>query len=263
MAKHPLIRLAAKDATRRVTRFQQVATGLTGVDLARLYRQELEEAPRHDDHEKAYFVGHDGIPGAGERTTRDEEHLAIALVNSFGAPNPGLRLPTGGNLSLLDYQVPLRARQSDAGVGDIDLLGLLPGDRLAALELKFLSPSARGASGADTPLRALLQALAYCAALEANLKAVRSETVRNFGRGAAAKPGVVVLANVNYWKRYREARGQDGSWTREFDRLALELDRELGLPIQFLALELRGNPLWEYRHRKPYLTMRPKLLPAW
>ena len=48
------------------------------------------------------------------------------------------------------------------GVGKVDLLGLLSTGECCVLELK-------AASGSDTPLKAMLEALGYAAIVEANL----------------------------------------------------------------------------------------------
>ena len=56
-------------------------------------------------------------------------------------------------LKIIDYQTPLKARQADSRIGKIDLLGLV-GDRLTVIELK-------AGGGSDSPLRALLEGLAY------------------------------------------------------------------------------------------------------
>ena len=79
-------------------------------------------------------------------------------------------MPEGGSIELLDYQVPLKARRSDAGVGKIDIFGLNDSAIPVVIELKVL-----GKGTPDTPLRALLEGLAYAAIVEANESAFRSE----------------------------------------------------------------------------------------
>ena len=264
VAEHPVIRLANDSRTNQVTGFCRVATSLDGASLARMYRQERAEAPRRRERGKSYFVGHVGVPGSGTRTTRQEEHLAIALFNSFGLECAGLTLPEGGSLRFLDYQFPLKAQQSDAMIGSIDLLGLLPDDRLAVVELKFLPSDKRRASAVDTPLRALIEGLAYCAILEENLDAVRREALEKLGqRTAKGAPGLVVLANADYWQRYREVDRPGESWTAEIGRLAGELERELGLSVRFLGFDPAGDATWGYSEGQPTIAKELRLVSAW
>jgi hypothetical protein len=157
MIDRPLVTQSQEKDVTAVSRFARAAREITGVQLAEWYRLELGSAPKRADHDKLYFVGHDRIPGTGDFTNRGEEHLAIALFNEYRPPNAGLPLPGGEPHAILDYQFPLKARQSDRGcVGKIDLLGAFPSGRLCIIELKRISEGTP-----ETPLRALLEGLAY------------------------------------------------------------------------------------------------------
>ena len=69
-------------------------------------------APKRSGRGKAYFVGHTGSTPAAMPSNRREEHLARLLCDrSARWPWPG-----GGWLRPLDYQFPLKARQTDAGL---------------------------------------------------------------------------------------------------------------------------------------------------
>ena len=80
--------------------------------------------------------------------------MAIARSNMKGS----WPCPDGGRFRLLDYQFPLKARQSDAGIGKVDLLGVTDRGRLTVIELKVKPPgdNARG----ESPVAALLPGLA-------------------------------------------------------------------------------------------------------
>ena len=130
MIDHPLVTKSQEKDVSAVSRFARAAREITGAQLDEWYRRELAAAPKRVEQGKPYFVGHDGIPGTGDFTNRGEEHLAIALFNEYRPPNAGLPLPGGEPLAILDYQFPLKARQSDRGVGKIDLLGAFPSGRL-------------------------------------------------------------------------------------------------------------------------------------
>ncbi|MFT5153547.1 MAG: hypothetical protein ACI841_003548 [Planctomycetota bacterium] len=69
-------------------------------------------------------------------------------------------MPDGRPLELIHYQTPLKARQDDAGLGKVDLFGLLDARLPCLVELKV--------RGGDTPLRAL--------DLEIHLVALRDAT---------------------------------------------------------------------------------------
>jgi hypothetical protein len=100
-------------------RLDDAITSLSVPKLRAEYNGVRECAPRRADQGKRYFVEHDGSTQGGSASNRREEHMARALYVL------GRRWPWrgGGSLRLLDYQVPLKARRGDAGIGKIDLLG--------------------------------------------------------------------------------------------------------------------------------------------
>jgi hypothetical protein len=150
--------------------------------LVEAYRHDCVVAPRRPESGKRYLVEtHDGRPRSGAFTNRNEEHLALALWNDC-TQGAGLFLqPTGLRLHLVDYQVPLKAAQSDR-VGKLDLLGLLDDGTLCLVELK--APGERG----DSPLLALLEALSYAAVVEANRNALDAELREKFPEGRGTPP---------------------------------------------------------------------------
>src|SRR3546814_20509598 len=96
-----------------------------------------EAAPRRPAAGKPYFVMHQGAPATTAASNRLEEHLAIAL---FNLGRHWLR-PAGGWFRLLDYQVPMKARQPDDRLGKIDLHGVTNRGRLMITELTIESHS--------------------------------------------------------------------------------------------------------------------------
>ena len=109
-------------------------------------------APSRSARDKRYFVGHDGHPQAKNPGSPSEKHLAIALWRRKA------RWPraASGWMCLLDYQFPLKARRSDACLGEVDLLGATDEGRLVVIELKV---SRKNGSPGDTPLLALMEGL--------------------------------------------------------------------------------------------------------
>ena len=126
-----------------------------------------------------YFLlsGSDGDAAGGpELATAEEGDLAPADEGP-------LELPDGSSLDLIDYHVNLQAEKADKAVGNVDLLGLTDEGQLAVVVLKFVSPEATRGTTGETPLRALLEGLAYAAILSANQEAIAAEAKSELGEG--------------------------------------------------------------------------------
>ena len=216
----------------RISTFADVAGQFDPGDLVAAYARTRESAPRRHDRNKAYFVDHSGRVNRSQNSRRTEEHLALALCGASQSGDP-IVLPTGGTLEILDYQTPLKARQSDKGVGKVDLFGLVDGCRLAVIELKVRHGAKKYG---DTPLRAYLEALAYCAIVEANAAEIASEASTRFNKSVDDRPPVlIVMAPHDYWTGYLE-HPRAGEWWPILSRLATEIDDMLGLETHFLGL---------------------------
>jgi hypothetical protein len=204
-----------------------------------------EAAPHRHRHEKTYFTGHTGVTSSGHHFNRREEHLAVALRNAYGGNSP-LQLPGGRTLKLLDYQTPLKARRADTGIGKIDLFGIIDGALPCIIELKV--PTASGGRS-DTPLRAFLEAFAYCAIVEANIDELAAEAATTLCCEISRdRSALMVMAPEDYWLSYL-GHPKAGDWWPSLERLATELADNLGLEIHFIALRdaqfdmgLAGNP---------------------
>jgi len=218
--------------------------GLRLKPWSQMYSQEVAAAPnRHARREpKKYFVGHTGVTSSRDATNRIEDHLAVALWNSHGPGRSPLALEDGDALTLLDYQVPLKARLDDRGVGTIDLVGLRDDNRLQVIELK------RKASQPESPLKAVAQGLAYCAILEGAWSNTVGEVHDEFGRTVAgAKPELMLMAPDDYWDCFLPRGGEQETWSAFLDLLnALETEtgvvvRALSIGAPELALGLNGS----------------------
>ncbi|MEA2009299.1 MAG: hypothetical protein U9N78_01185 [Actinomycetota bacterium] len=225
-----LISLATHPDHNAISRFSNACSQLDAAELVDGYGTLMARAPHRHHFKRRYFVGHDGRPSSGAWTNRIEEHLAIALVNDRST----WTLPDGGSLDLLDYQVPLKAQRSDAGVGKIDIFGLTDTAVSVVIELKVL-----GKNKADTPLRALLEALAYAAIVDANGTAFRSEISGMTGRTVTSgRPNLLIAAPDDYWS-YWSTKSAAGAWQEHCGDLAGELADRLGIDIEMLSI---GNP---------------------
>lgn len=118
--KEPYIKRTGKTLDTRRFYSEVAAEALLHADIKRLLATHVTWTGRKD-----YTVTHDGK--TNPRSTRDEEKLAIGLQ--------GKDLAHLGKV--IQYQVPLKSRRSDEGVGKIDLVSLSPKhDRLYIIELK-------------------------------------------------------------------------------------------------------------------------------
>ena len=203
---------------------------LNPTELAALYRTDRSEAPRRGERGLAFFVnGHDGRPHSGSWSNRQEEHLMLSLFWRCAA---GGRLPgeVGSRLRILDYQVPLKAHAKDS-TGKIDAVGLLDGRLSCLIELKV-----RTRQRGDSPLRAMLEAFAYAAVIEANrkefdeeLSAICPEYV------TGSRLVLLVLGPQSWWEAWRTCAAA-GEWRPALGGLARELGRLLDVDVAFALL---------------------------
>lgn len=212
-------------------------------------------APRRHARNKRYFVGHDGRPSAKAPGNPSEKHLAIALWRCS-------TLTTLAGLSgfrFLDYQVPLRAARSDAGLGEVDLLGTTGEGRLVIVELK-VGPR-------ETPIRALMEGLRYAAVVQANNAAIAAECLACFGVHVSDRaPVVQVLAPEDWWNEScgmaPRTRRAAGHWECSFRELAVCLEARLGITVECASLEGGGLADITWDCRGPMLPRPPRVSPV-
>ena len=267
---HPLIELAAGREVRQSAAFRDAAAGLTGELLRTSYEGEKANAPRLSDAGRQYFAKRSGKPAAERRKTRDIEHLGGALVRHCSERGEGLPLPDeAGTLDLLDYHVRAKPGRSDEpetkGISRFDALGLVDGNRLAVVHMRYLEPGATRCSVGDTPLRVLLEGLAYTAIASANRTEMAQEAAERFGREIGdAEPALVMLASGRYWELCRKRSTQKGAaWIKELVRLRGEIESEIGVTVHYLSLRLQGDPGWTYDEQGPILEGVPLLTDSW
>lgn len=268
---HPLIELANGRDVRQAAGFRAAAAALDGAQLAAHFATEEANAPRLHEAGRRYFVKRSGKPATERKRNKDEEHLGAALVSHCRGADSGLALPEDeGRVDLLDYQIRVKAGPADdpatKGIGRIDLIGVGPEDRLVVVKLRYVEPTATRCGVGDTPLRALLEGLAYAAIADANKSEIDSELVERFGRSINAdqKPMLLIVASPRYWELCRKREAQKGAaWIKEMERLAEEVERDLGVAVRILGLKLEGDPGWVYGEDGPRLEGEPRLAPAW
>jgi len=221
-----IINQVRQKAANRKSGFLSYGVELDTELLARQYQEIRSNAPERHLEGRNYLFERTGIPSSTKSSNRDEEHLAISLWDKFQKPN-AMFLPNGQRIEFLDYQVPLKAVQSDGGVGKVDILGLIDDERLAILELKV--------KGGDTPLAATLEALVYAALIEANLKDISQELHnRGYQRLKPGPPEIIVLGRADYWHVFNE---YDETWLLKLAPVLSDIARTLSITIQFIELE--------------------------
>jgi hypothetical protein len=219
-------------AINQISGFCSLTKLLDPNELVTAYHRVRESAPHRHERNKRYFVGHSGVTSSGGYSNRREEHLAVALWNSSQA-GCTFALPDGCTLEFLDYQFPLKARRGDKGVGKVDLFGVAGKSKPCVIELK-IHPANTGMG--DTPLRAFLEALAYCAIVEENAGDIAQEAFDKFGyEFTESRPTLIVLATEEYWSAYMN-HPKAGNWWPELRRLADSLEKSIGLESYFIAL---------------------------
>jgi len=228
--KLSLIDLYKKKELNQVSKFLHFMKKMEVSEIIDSYRQlRDEDAPQRQN---SYFVDtHNGIPSSGSSSNRNEEHLAIALFNA-SREKKTFKLPDSRVLEFIDYQTPLKAKQSDKGIGKVDLFGVIDNKLPAVIELKIESKSG---GQADTPLRALLEGLAYCAIIEKNLPKLSDEASNKFNKEFNEELTLVVLAPDEYWKRYLQNKSA-GDWFPEIKKISNTLKEELNIDIILLAM---------------------------
>ena len=166
--------------------------------------------------------------------------------------------PCGGWQYFRDYQVPLKAVQSNKGIGKIDLLGITDRGRFIVDELK----SPRGRRG-QSPVHALMEGLRYAAIVEANLRTLARDAQTRFGCEADAEtpPIVQVLGPISWWRDWLDPGIKNraaGDWNLPFVKLASAFEARTGVTVECLATDTDiAAAVDGLRQRKPVISPAP------
>jgi hypothetical protein len=200
--------------------------------LSREYVSFRDNSPSRTSIGKNYFVdGHDGVTSANGSSNRREEHMAIALWDLQQNWNN----PFGGYFKFFDYQFPLKAQQTDTGVGKIDLVGISDEGQFIITELKVDTET--GNPG-DTPNSALLQGLRYAAIVEANLKAIADEAKKKFGAVVKRQmPIIQIVGTLKWWQQHSFDLNRSNKMQDHFSVIVDRVENKIGVSIQCLAFE--------------------------
>ncbi len=274
---HPLVERSEQREVRKASDFRLCAQALTGAQLADEFQQECASAPsRSSGGRKHLLAPNRRLAAERGGARRDCEHAAIALVQRQKQTERGLLLPEDIGAfdalhagAVLKSGVPdrkLGAADPNYGINKVDVVGIGQGDRLALGFLRFLAPGAQRISPGDTPLRALLEAMAQCAVAKANRDVLLAELAPRSQRtfAADAPPVLMLIGSQRYWELSRRREAHKGAgWIRELSRLAEEFEAASGVTVMYLALRVNGDPGWQYDTGAPVFEGDVRLLPAW
>ncbi len=273
MAKHPLLERAASAEVRNAKGFRAVAASMTGEIVAAEWAAEREAAPRRAASGRKHLVAANSKLAAERKPARDSEHLSLALATRTSEGGAPLPLPGGGTFAALHAGVALKSAQPDPALGAddpnwgaeaVDLVGVGPDGRLAVSVVRWLAPGATRVATGDTPLRALLEGLAFAAGLEANRESLIAELTEKTSESISeAPPAVLLIGSFRWWELSRKREAQKGAaWIRELERLAREIEAKLDIPVRFITLRTPGDPGFSYETGAPHLDGDPRFEPA-
>ena len=199
------------------------------------FEQQRRTAPHRGLH-RSYFVGHNGKTTSGRATNRREEHLAIALWRAYR--QSGFALPDGIMLFPVEYQLPLKSHRDkgNAGLGKVDLFCVESEGEPWITEMKVCSVRNEGV---DTPLKALLEALAYCAVLDADMQYLSRETdnkKRKLRTVRPLRPNLLILAPSEYWDRCELAESRH-CWREPLQALSQRIELALKIKVRFVCMD--------------------------
>lgn len=217
----PLLQTAIRPALNHRTSLSSTIDAIDVSEVTRSYFQSVAAAPQRPLREKSFLVGHDGGGDASE--THREKVVAKALFNE----TKPLQI-ADQTVTLVDYEVPLRAERADWGIGEVDLLGLDNTGRPWIIELKV-------APNTETPLKALMQVLRYGAIADANRQAISAEIRDLLGLEARWPAVLAVAADREYWERLL-ATTAAGAWLEAMAGLRDRLRDALSIDILLLDL---------------------------
>jgi hypothetical protein len=238
---HPIVDLFRSAEVNSFASSELVASALSIDELLLRFEQEAKCAPRRGLH-RPFFGRHTGKTTSGLATNRREEHLAIALWSAYR--ESGFALPDGTTLFPLDYQLPLKSHRDEANalLGKVDLFCGESGGGPWVSEVKIRS--ARNGR-VDTPLKALLEALAYCATLDPDMRYVSRESDAKkrtlLHVVSPTRPNLLILAPSEYWDVCDLAEARH-SWRESLQALGQRIELALKVKVRFVRME---NCSWE------------------
>jgi hypothetical protein len=273
MSSHPLLELANDSNVKTPATFREAANALTADEISSMYEQERAAIAEEVSADIQHFADHD--PPAAAEPTVDEHEFAVAVINQCQDDQSALVLADGvapsdpddvddegvppTHVDLIDHAVnmttlaPRKIKARNRVLSSLDLLGVSVDDRITVQRVRLMPP---GSTKGDTPLRAIVEGLAQCAAVDAYRETLSAQIEERTGRVVSADPPRLVLfANNRYWEIYRRRSLKSaGPWMEAMRRIAAEIEQGVGIPVRFASVKLYGDPPWRMRHGRPLLA---------
>jgi hypothetical protein len=187
-------------------------------------------------------LGNSGRTTSGLPTNRREEHLAIALWSAYRVS--GFAIPDETILFPVDYQLPLKSHRDEANalLGKVDLFCAESDGAAWISEVKIHSTRS---GSVDTPLKALLEALAYCATLDPDMQHLSRESDDKKNRllhvVSPIRPNLLILATAEYWDVCDRAEARH-CWRESLQALGQRIELALKVKVRFVRM---ANCQWE------------------
>ena len=254
LSRHPLVAAFQSADVNSFASLAEAASALSEDALLTRFEEQRNAAP-YRGLQRCYFVGHTGRTTSGASTNRREEHLAIALWSAYR--ESGFTLPDETVLFPIDYQLPLKSHRdaANAGLGKVDLFCADGTAEPWIAELKIYSERN---GRVDTPLKAALEALAYCATLDPDMRYLSREsddkkrTLLHIVN--PSRPNLLVLAPTEYWNCCNIIGGRHG-WREPLEALRQRIELALKIRVLFVRID---NCRWEMTPQGiPQLTEIP------
>jgi len=234
--RHSLVELFQSAEVNSFASSARAMGALSDDQLFILFEQQRKTAPCRGLY-KHYFVGHNGKTTSSNATNRREEHLAIAVWQAYR--QTGFALPDGTRLFPVEYQLPLKSHRNpaNAGIGKADLLCVQSEGEPWIAEMKT---HPKQGERVEPPLKALLEALAYCAILDAdmnNLSRESDDKERVLLRTVSAlRPNLLILAPSGYWDLCELAEKRH-RWREEIQVLRQRIERVFKIKVRFVRMD--------------------------
>ena len=149
----------------------------------------------------------------------------------------------------------------------MDLLGVSDEGRLVVVELKVKPESSKDRG--DDPMTALMEGLRYSAIIGRNRGVIAREVRYCWDIEVADRlPIVQILAPKAWWQGWFElksaTRRRTGDWEREFEKLIGDIERQLDIAVECVALDdiCRADICYGPDGVEPHIAHAPALYPV-
>ena len=216
--------MAATPEVRQAKRFRKTAADMTGAGVQEPYATQQQSGGGG----LVEPVLSSAPPPRGEA-----QSLAADLVERC---KKGQSISLPGERSLDLYGRGIAATDKEAP--GIDAIGVDNENRLVVVALRHTAADATRCAVGDTPLRLLIEGLAASALAEGERPAIAAALEAEGRSIGEDPPSLLIVATPRYWELCRKREAQKGAaWIHELERLSRQLETEVGVTVEYLAIE--------------------------